>query len=118
MNRHTRWSANLISLLGGFVIFANAMATGTISTDKQITQIRAFTTYAQIIYDPPFANSEGCPHGAADRRVAIDWNSNEKRKVMYATALLAYATNKTVGFSINGCHPSGLPKVVVINVKN
>ena len=117
MNTHTKWLAILISLLGAFATFSNAMAAENIPTDKNITTIRSFTTYAQILFVTPHSNSLGCPNNNANRRVAIDWNTQSNRKVMYATALLAFATNKLVGFAIDGCHFSGVPKAVRISVK-
>ena len=116
MSMHTRWLAILISLLGGLTTSSNAMAAENIPTDKQITQIRSFTSYAHIDFETSHPNSLGCSSSVADRRVAIDWRSKPDRKVMFATAMLAYATNKSVGFSINGCHGSGVPKAIRLSV--
>ena len=119
MNTHTRWLAMLISLSGGFAAVPSAMAAGeSIPNNKVITQLRAYTTYAQIDFDTPQANSQGCSSSSADKRVAVDWKNKPDRKVLYATAMLAFATNKRVGFYINGCHSSGVPKVVRISVKD
>lgn len=116
MNTPTRWSAIVISLFSGFAVFANAMAAESIPVNRTITQIRSFTTYAQIDFVAPRPNSLGCSSAKANRRVAIDWKTQPDRKVMFATALLAFATNKLVGFAINRCHGSGVPLVVRISV--
>ena len=119
MNMHSRWLAILISLVGGFAIFSNAMAAGeNIPITKSITQIRTLTTYATVNFDPPFVNSLGCSSGVADKRAAIDWGNKPDKKVMFATAMLAFATNKKVGFFINGCHASGVPIVVRISLED
>jgi hypothetical protein len=105
-------------LFAGLAICASAGAGEAIPWDKKITQIRSLTTYAQVQFAPPHDNSQGCQSSAASRRVAIDWHDNADRKLMYATAMLAYATNKKVGFTVNGCHESGVPTAVRIIVSD
>ncbi len=116
MNTHNGWFAALISFIAGLLVFTSALAAENIPVNREITQIRTFTTYAHIVFQNKYNNSQGC--GSSKTRVAIDWDGIPDRKAMLATAMLAYATNKSVGFMIDGCHGSGVPAVIRVSVKN
>ena len=118
MKSYTKCLIAVALVWSGSTAVTSTMAAESIPVDKQITQIRTFTTFAQIDFDAPHPNVQGCSSRVADSRVAIDWKVKQDRKFMFATAMLAYATNKLVGFSINGCHPSGVPMATRVSVKD
>ena len=79
---------------------------GQIPQDRSITRIASYTTFALVRFSPAHPSTAACGHRDEDQEVAIDWRTTPDAKVMYAAALLAFATGKLVGFGFDGCHGS------------
>ena len=113
---------NLRRIVLGWLLMSGVVATAAaadqIPTDRTITKIYAYTTYAVVRFSPEFSSTQGCTGLAIlqNDTLVIDFCA---QKVQYATVLAAYLTGKKVGFGVNGCSPNfgnGVPVVYRVEV--
>ena len=115
---NSRTSIQSVLLLGAILTVPMPVWGEVVPTDREISSIRAYSSYGYIRFTPPFSSLTKCNNKAFDSEVVIDWNNNRDAKTMFATALMAFATGKKVGFSVRSCHKSKRRIVVRIDVAN
>ena len=111
-----------ILLLGtSLMLGAQVTKADNVPVNRKISHISTYGTWAAIQYSPAYTNDVGCPGSVDDRVAVINWGTNSNNKAMYAMAMSAFLTNKTVGFGILGCWSSyggGVPLVYRVDVKD
>lgn len=80
-------------------------AAESIPSDRKITKISTYSSYAIIRYAPAYNNSQGCTYNA-DTMVRLELTSDGARQ-MLAAVIAAATAQRSIGFGVNGCLHSG-----------
>ena len=97
--RNTLVRSQLARAVGGAIVAGYAVvaaAATQIPPNRTITLIGAYGNVGYVVFTPAVPNLEGCPYAVGDQ-VIFDWTADPNAKVMYATALAAYASGREGG---------------------
>lgn len=107
------------ALIGGLAMSSGAFAATDFVSNKHISQVSMYGTYAVIRIDSAFQNTQGCDTVWAPTNIVLDWYADPTLKTVLAGVLVAYSTGKAVTLAVEGCHPwgGGVTKAYRIDLK-
>ena len=119
---NVRVRERLIGLLFLATVSNCALATDQIPSDRTITRIHTYSTYAVVRFSPAFSSTLGCTGipNLVNNSVVIDFSVNKDVKAQYAMMIGAFLSGKKVGFGVNACSPLfgfGVPKAYRVDVQ-
>ncbi len=89
-------------------------ANDQVPKDRTITEISVYDYSIVVIFEPSFANTQGCVEGATNvGQIDI---TNAQGKELYAAVLSAAAAKLKVGFGLGGCYQNS-PKIYRVDIK-
>ena len=80
---------------------------------RRIVSVSTYANLAVIRFSPGIPGLEGC---GTPEHVHIDWSTNAENKNMYASLLMAMATDKQIVVGLNGCSSDNAPVVYRIDL--
>ena len=98
---------------------ANGYAADNVPSNRTISSIQTYKTWAAVRFDPPYTNSVGCPGAGANNAAVIEWGTDADKKVMYAALLAASVSGEQIGLGISSCFASyggGVPLIYRVDL--
>lgn len=110
---------NLIGMFTSVLsILSFAIGASEQVTERKITKINLYDTYAVLWLDEPFQNTDECTKSSANQVVLIDVTDATNGN-FYSTALAARISGEKVGFGLSGCQGWGdgtIPKAYRVDL--